>query len=167
MSNRLAIFDCDGTLIDSQHVIIEAMTRCFEEASLLPPLERDIRRIVGLSLEKAIAHLAPHLPNAKHYALADGYRKCFRAMRAKGTLHEPLYAGIADAIDTLDAAGWLLGVATGKSDRGLVSCLQSHSLLPKFISLQTADRHPSKPHPSMAFAAMADAGAKLASMQLV
>jgi phosphoglycolate phosphatase len=56
----------------------------------------------------------------------------------------------------------MLGVATGKSDRGLFHCLESHGLLDHFVTLQTADRHPSKPHPSMIEHAMAEAGADAA-----
>jgi phosphoglycolate phosphatase len=72
---------------------------------------------------------------------------------------EPLYDGIADLIHELHAAGWQLGVATGKSDRGLNLCLTHHGLIDRFVTLQTADRHPSKPHPSMIAMAMAEAGA--------
>ena len=60
----------------------------------------------------------------------------------------------------LDGDGWLLGVATGKSDRGLKHCLDQHGLADRFVTLQTADRNPSKPHPGMALAAMAEAGAE-------
>ena len=70
-------------------------------------------------------------------------------MRARGLVEEPLYDGIAELIDALEADGWLLGVATGKSDRGLAFCLDHHGLAGRFVTLQTADRHPSKPHPSM------------------
>src|SRR4029077_1540654 len=58
-----------------------------------------------------------------------------------------------------EADGWLLAVATGKSDRGLKHCLDLHGIHARFVSLQTADRHPSKPHPSMVEKAIADAGA--------
>ena len=75
-----------------------------------------------------------------------------------GALREPLYAGIAALIDELDAEGRLLGVATGKSDRGLHACLDTHGIKHRFVSLQTADRHPSKPHPAMLEAALGDAG---------
>jgi phosphoglycolate phosphatase len=62
-------------------------------------------------------------------------------------------------LDALEADGWLLAVATGKSDRGLRHCLDTHEIHARFISLQTGDRHPSKPHPSMVDQAIADAGA--------
>src|SRR3546814_16607044 len=63
--------------------------------------------------------------------------------------------------------GWLLGVATGKSDRGLNLCLASHGLSARFVTLQTADRHPSKPHPSMIEQAMAAAGAVAATTAMI
>ena len=94
-----------------------------------------------------------------HVAMAEDYKRAFQAMRAKGLDEEPLFDGVAVLIDGLEAQGWLLGVATGKSDRGLALCLEHHALLPRFVTLQTADRHPSKPHPSMIEAAMAEAGA--------
>ena len=94
-----------------------------------------------------------------HIQLADDYKTAFQTMRAKGEVDEPLFDGIVASLDALEAAGWLLGVATGKSDRGLDLCLRHHGLRDRFVTLQTADRHPSKPHPSMAYEAMAEAGA--------
>jgi phosphoglycolate phosphatase len=66
---------------------------------------------------------------------------------------------VLDLLDALEDDGWLLAVATGKSDRGLKHCLDTHGIHARFVSLQTADRHPSKPHPSMVEQAIADAGA--------
>ena len=80
-------------------------------------------------------------------------------MRAAGEVEEPLFDGVLELLDRLENDGWLLAVATGKSDRGLGHCLASHGIHARFVSLQTADRHPSKPHPSMVEQAIADAGA--------
>ena len=91
--------------------------------------------------------------------LAETYKGCFFRARSEGRVQEPLFEGIPELLDALEADGWLLAVATGKSDRGLKHCLHCHGFSARFISLQTADRHPSKPHPSMVDAAMADAGA--------
>jgi phosphoglycolate phosphatase len=70
-----------------------------------------------------------------------------------------LFDGILELLDALERDGWLLAVATGKSDRGLRHCLGQHGIHARFVSLQTADRHPSKPHPSMVEKAIAEAGA--------
>lgn len=155
---RLAIFDCDGTLVDSGADIVAAMNRAFGDEGLPLPPPDDTRRIVGLSLPQAMTVLAPDLDPARQARLAYGYKAAFHAMRAAGEVAEPLYDGIADVIETLGTNGWQLAIATGKSDRGLRLCLERHELHGRFCSLQTADRHPSKPHPSMIQAALADTG---------
>ena len=156
--NRLAVFDCDGTLVDGQAAICDTMADAFAKTNLPPPDRNQVRRIVGLSLPQALRLLAPEA-DAKHDALLENYKTGFRKRRTSGILEEPLYDGIAALIERLAKAGWQLGVATGKSDRGLVACLERHGLLDRFVTLQTADRHPSKPHPAMLEQAMADAGA--------
>ncbi|WP_114954073.1 HAD-IA family hydrolase [Sphingosinicella terrae] len=157
--NRLVIFDCDGTLVDSQHNICAAMEDCFVSAGLEPPARERTRSIVGLSLVEAMREMLPEAEPDFHAALAESYKATFLAMRRQGLADEPLYEGISDLLARLDGAGWLLGVATGKSDRGLALCLEHHGLSSRFVTLQTADRHPSKPHPSMVLQAIADAGA--------
>lgn len=157
MSVRLAVFDCDGTLVDGQASICAAMDRGFAAARLPPPDHHAVRRIVGLSLPQAIRVLAPDAAPAEQGQIVEGYKQAFRASRHQGRLEEPLFPGIAELIGNLRSEGWLLAVATGKSDRGLHSCLAGHGICDHFMSLQTADRHPSKPHPAMLRAAMADA----------
>ncbi|HCW61617.1 MULTISPECIES: HAD-IA family hydrolase [Sphingomonadaceae] len=159
MTNRLAVFDCDGTLVDSQHNICAAMTRAFEAVQIMPPERLAILAVVGLSLPVAMARLLPEAESDFHDHLAEHYKQAFRSLRQDNAVSEPLYPGIADLVTELDAAGWLLGVATGKSDRGLNLCLTHHGIIDRFVTLQTADRHPSKPHPSMLLTAMAEAGA--------
>jgi phosphoglycolate phosphatase len=73
-------------------------------------------------------------------------------------VEEPLFDGIVESLDAFRAGGWKLGVATGKSMRGLKHCLDANGIADRFVTLQTADNHPSKPHPSMVLAAMAEAG---------
>lgn len=157
MTTRLAVFDCDGTLVDGQASICNAMERAFAEAGLAAPDRNQVRRIVGLNLPQAVRRLIPDHDHAVHLAVADSYKQAFRAAREAGELSEPLFDGIADTITALREAGWTLGVATGKSDRGLEHCLAMHGLSDHFATLQTADRHPSKPHPAMLKAALDDA----------
>ena len=157
--NRLALFDCDGTLVDSQHNICAAMEACFAAAGLDPPCRERTRGVVGLSLVEAMRAMLPEAEPGFHAALAEDYKRAFQAMRSDGLAEEPLYDGIADLLDAIEADGWLLGIATGKSDRGVALCLEAHGLAGRFVTIQTADRHPSKPHPSMVGQAIAEAGA--------
>ena len=154
--NRLAIFDCDGTLVDSGATIHRALRAAFDAHSLECPAPSVSRKVIGLSLVEAMAVLAP---DADHEALSRTYKEAFRALRVGGQVEEPLFDGVLPLLDALEAEGWLLAVATGKSDRGLRHCLESHGIHARFVSLQTADRHPSKPHPGMAMMAIAEGGA--------
>lgn len=156
---KLAVFDCDGTLVDGQADVLWAMERAFARAGLPAPDPAQVRRKVGLSLNVALRELAPNAASDKRRELVEFYKSSFRARREEGLLHEPLYDGIADLLLHLRQHGWMLAVATGKSDRGLNACLAGHDIAEMFVSLQTADRHPSKPDPAMLNAALADAGA--------
>jgi len=157
--NRLAIFDCDGTLVDSGATIYRALSATFAENGLELPTVDSGRKVIGLSLAEAMAALLPDAPAKRHLALSEDYKRQFWKLRTAGEVEEPLFDGVLELLDALEADGWLLAVATGKSDRGLNHCLEQHGIHARFVSLQTADRHPSKPHPSMVEQAIADAGA--------
>jgi len=156
---KLAIFDCDGTLVDSGATIHRALAETFDLHGIQLPPPRECRTVIGLSLTQAMGALVPGATETDHLGLAETYKGCFHRARQEGRVEEPLFDGILELLDTLESDGWLLAVATGKSDRGLRLCLESHGLHARFTSLQTADRHPSKPSPEMALAAMAEAGA--------
>lgn len=156
---RLAIFDCDGTLVDSGHSIHAALSETFTTHDRPVPPRAEAQRVIGLSLTEAMAFLAPDAAPDDHERFAATYRSSFASLRQRGAVEEPLFDGIVPLLDALEADGWLLAVATGKSDRGLHHCLMANGLYDRFISLQTADRHPSKPNPSMALEAMLEAGA--------
>ncbi|MXO88882.1 HAD-IA family hydrolase [Altererythrobacter aestuarii] len=157
---RLAVFDCDGTLSDGQAAVCRSMEIAFSQAGLPAPDLGQVRRIVGLSLPQAIRSLAPGAAQDQQNVVLEAYKQAFRAARLDGSLHEPLFPGMAELVRSLHGRGWMLGVATGKSDRGLKSTLATNGLLDFFTTLQTADRHPSKPHPSMLHTAMEEALAR-------
>ena len=157
--NRLAIFDCDGTLVDSGATIVTAVEETFDQHGLAVPPLKTRRSVIGLSLVEAMAVLAPDLGATDHVELSESYKRNFMRARAEGRVEEPLFDGVLELLDALEDDGWLLAVATGKSDRGLKHCLDLHGIHARFVSLQTADRHPSKPHPSMALQAIAETAA--------
>lgn len=164
---RLAVFDCDGTLVDGQAAVCSAMTAAFAGLGLVAPPNHAVRRIVGLNLPVAMRHLAPDEAPETHERLVAAYKQAFFRARTEGRVVEPLFDGIRELLGSLHAGGWQLGVATGKSDRGLSGCLTGHAIIDLFVTLQTADRHPSKPHPSMLEAAIAEAGARPAETAMI
>lgn len=155
----LVVFDCDGTLVDSQRFIVECMQAAFVAEGLAPPSDDAIRRIVGLTLAHATARLLGGDDPAAAERLAGAYRQQFLLRRQRGDTDEPLFPGARALIEALAVRGIDLGVATGKTMRGLLHVLERHGLGQHFVTLQTADLHPSKPHPAMLEAAMRDTGA--------
>ncbi len=165
--NKLALFDCDGTMVDSQANICASMDQAFVKHGLTPPDHHQTRRIVGLSLIEAVRRLLPEADEALAAAVTQSYKDGFFELRQAGGVQEPLYDGLLELIDRLEDAGWTLGVATGKSDRGLNHVMDTHGLKGRFVTLQTADRHPSKPHPAMVELAIAEAGASPATTAMI
>jgi len=151
---RLAVFDCDGTMIDGQASICRAMEEAFVAAALPLPDKHQVRRMVGLSLPQAVRKLVPDIDDLQQREVVDAYKRAFRAQREAGELSQQLFDGLAAVLAALQEAGWQLAVATGMSRRGLDHCLATHGLTRLFASLQTADNHPSKPDPAMLEAAL-------------
>ena len=164
---KLCVFDCDGTLIDSQHSIVASMAEAFADHGLDEPSASSVRQVVGLALTPAIARLLPDSDADTHERVTHSYRQAFSNMRQRGELTEPLFPGVVDALEAIEAAGWLLGVATGKSHRGLLATLAGHGLEERFVTLQTADHAPSKPSPEMLCQAMTEAGADPRSTAMI
>ncbi len=167
MPTRLALFDCDGTLVDSQHAILAAMDAGFAAVGLSAPPANAVRRVVGLPLVEGVARLLPQGEPRLHGEIAEAYKAAFHDNRLKGRHPEPLYPGVRAALDALEAGGLLLGIATGKSRRGLLATLQHHGLLERFVTLQTSDLLPGKPHPDMVHHAMAEAGSDRAGTVVI
>lgn len=158
---NLVIWDCDGTLIDSQNAIVEAMNYAFSSVGETAPDRRAVMSVVGLSLPEAFSVLHPNGDAGCREALADKYKNAFVELRHDPAHHEPLYLGIAETIEALATRDDIvMAIATGKSKRGVDRLLAREGWQHAFTSIQTADGHPSKPHPSMIQQAILETGAE-------
>jgi phosphoglycolate phosphatase len=137
------------------------MNQAFEANGLAPLAREKVLSIVGLSLPLAIEMLIPNESSSCIAAVTEGYRGAFGVLRRDPSHNEPLYPGVLELISELSAQDdVLLGVATGKSIRGVDALFERMNLGGHFHTIQTADTHPSKPHPSMVLRAMEEAGAE-------
>jgi len=155
----LIVFDCDGTLADSQHIITEAMRFAFQSAGLAAPERSSVLRILGLSLDEAATVLAPDQCQAKRDEVVRAFRERSTALRLNANAREPLFPGAASLLQKLaERQDVILGLATGKSRRSVARIIKQNDLRGIFTTIQTADEAPSKPHPAMLFQAMKETG---------
>jgi len=160
----LILFDCDGTLVDSEALIVKAMQMAFENGGLEPPPGSDIRSIVGLSLPFAVEalfnkgndrRLDPDLIKT----LSENYKVAYGHLRDVEGCPEPLFEGARDLmLNLVGQDHCVLGIATGKSMIGVQNLLKRFELGSYFVTIQTADNAPSKPHPAMIDQAIRETG---------
>lgn len=154
----LIVFDVDGTLVDSQHLIVAAQAEAFAEVGLPAPTRERSLSVVGLSLPQAFTALVG--ADGPVLALSEAYKQAFGRLRARAEIRESLFPGAADLLARLHRAPAVqLGIATGKSRRGVDHLVAVHGWEGWFATVQTADDAPSKPHPAMLEQAMAETGA--------
>ena len=157
----LLLFDCDGTLVDSETLIVEAMVMAFQRAHMAPPDRSAIRRIIGLSLPLAIEALGVPANKGLVNEIGANYKAAYAELRDERGLVEPLFAGVSGLISTLRGEEHvLLGIATGKTRKGVNSLLSGLGWLDHFQTIQTSCSAPSKPHPAMIEQAMRETGVR-------
>lgn len=165
---KLAIFDVDGTLVDSRAMITASLEAAFQQTGVTPPDRSRFLSIVGLSLIEAMRALVPDADPADHTRLAEAYKQNFWDIRASGKHTEDLFDGARDLLAKLRRReDVILGIATGKSRRGIAHLVEKHGFENWFATVQTADDHPSKPHPAMITAALAETGLEPAAAIMI
>ncbi len=153
---QLILFDCDGTLTDSHGSIAMAMQQAFADHGLSRPDYQDVLRIIGLSLVAAVDKLAgDDADSALKADICEAYARNYRAMEHGLAL----YPNVVETLEELSRRGYVMGVVTGKSSRGLLRVLDKFDLHRFFPVWRTADMCMSKPHPAMALECMAEMGA--------
>ncbi len=154
----LVLFDCDGTLVDSQHMIVTAMANAYASRNLAVPERARVLSIVGLSLPEAFTVLGAGDPDFPVAEMVEAYREAFVILRNREP-PEAMYPYAREVLDTLRGrADILLGMVTGKAQRGVARVLAANAMEGWFATVQTADDAPSKPHPAMVQQAMAELG---------
>jgi len=143
---KLIIFDWDGTIMDSQQTIVNALVCVIEELKLATRTNNELKNVIGLGLTEAIFQLYPELDDQQNQDFANRYRTAFLSSRQPKPL---LFSGAADMIQQLELSGVMLAVATGKSRNGLQHSIKDSGLANYFHASRCADETCSKPNPQM------------------
>ena len=156
---RLVIFDMDGTLIDSEALIVDTVNSAFRDANEALPDVQAIRAVSGITARDAIVYLAPNADAARVDVLLEGFSTHYR--RNAGQAREPMFAGALEALDRLQAdPETILAIATDKAYSDAVTLLERHGIVGRFNSIETPTHNRGKPDPQMIETAMSKAGAE-------
>lgn len=163
MNYALIVFDWDGTLFDSTALIVRCIQAAAADLGTAVPSDAQAAYVIGMGLQEALQHAVPTFPRERYAELANRYRHHYFARQHELTL----FPGTLAMLHALKARGHVLGIATGKSRRGLDEALRSVELQGLFDATRTADETASKPHPLMLQELMAEAGAAAAHTLMI
>ena len=147
---KLILFDYDGTLVDSADIIVEGTIEAFVRCGLPKPDPTKVRAGIGHKLVTALKNYLPNDLTIDPNVIAAEYRKWYQEKDEEGIDFEPIFKGVHSLLDFLKSEGWLLGIATNKSSRGLFRGLKHHKIDDFFDLIMTSDDFPAKPKPDMA-----------------
>ncbi|RED52512.1 HAD-IA family hydrolase [Aestuariispira insulae] len=156
---RFVVFDCDGTLVDSQYGIFAAMAFAFEQAGLPAPARADVTAQVGLPLEEGVANMLPGESADLHRKIGHDFHAAIYEHKLPATRQARLFPHCRKILHTLNDEGYVLGIATGMGRRGLERTLGEQDLEGLFTVTKTADDGPGKPNPAILQDAIAEVGA--------
>ena len=155
---RLALFDYDGTIVDSAIMIVEGAIAAFRICGLPDPDPKKVRENIGKPLAIALDEYMPPGFNVTPNEISEAYRSWYAEQGRLGLQNEPLYPGVVELLKELKTNDWLIGIATNKSRIGLTNGLAKHSLSDMFDITLSTDENIPKPNPAMAIKAMNDLG---------
>ncbi len=95
---KLVVFDCDGTIVDSQAGIVLSMEHAFKSLRMIPPAREQTLAVVGLSLPEAFSALAPEAEYATRAELAERYKLAFRELNRDPSEMDILFPNAKETI---------------------------------------------------------------------
>ena len=155
---RLALFDYDGTIVDSAIMIVEGAIAAFRICGLPDPDPKKVRENIGKPLAIALDEYMPPGFNVTPNEISEAYRSWYAEQGRLGLQNEPLYPGVVELLKELKSSDWLIGIATNKSRIGLTNGLAKHNLSGMFDITLSTDENIAKPNPAMAIRAMNELG---------
>lgn len=146
MPYQAAIFDMDGTLLDTLEDIAQAMNHTLARHGLpRHPLEA-YRQMVGSGAQELVHRALP--PDATPELRQQVLEGFLARYRSAWNVHTRLYPGIAELLDALTARGLALTVLTNKPQEFAQRCMDAYlAAWPFALTLGMDGTIPPKPHP--------------------
>ncbi len=142
---KLAIFDFDGTLVDSAPGIIDVMRQVVVEYELHEDILTKWRDLVGVPLGKQMEIIFPNHSEEFWLEVADRYRAIYDGKTIEIC---PLFPDLITMLNSLRDAGIKISIASSKR-RPLIEVVLEHHKLSQYFELVVGatDITHHKPHP--------------------
>lgn len=155
---RLAVFDLDGTLLDSASSIVTGVLDCWEVCGFPTPDAEQVRRIIGLPWDQSVRLLLPGAGDEEFARIRTYHDEIARGERTRPYRDLTLFSGVPEILDALDKAGYLLAIITSRSTGRLNELLEAQGIGNRFVSLKTTDNGPGKPNPYLMNQTLSETG---------
>lgn len=163
---QLLVFDFDGTLADTQELIVRTNQEAMRAMNypVLPP-ER-ITPTIGLPLEEGIRTMIPELPRECLPEWVKTYRRIFDSL--KGKIIPALFPHVKEVLERLHGEGYMLTVASSRQSQSLNDFLRDMGIAPCFSYVLGADNvAKAKPDPEPVLQTLRDLGYKASETLVV
>jgi phosphoglycolate phosphatase len=153
---RIAVFDLDGTLLDSAPDIHAALNRTLVARGLAPYGLKEVIAMIGDGVQVLITRALAGRGLPFDPAVLAAFMADDAISHAETTAPFP---GIPEALDALQADGWRLAICTNKPEGAARGLLASLGIADRFAAIGGGDSFPvRKPDPGHLRATLAAAG---------
>ncbi|MDG1154189.1 MAG: HAD-IA family hydrolase [Alphaproteobacteria bacterium] len=164
---RLIIFDCDGTLVDSQKSIMNAIVTAWESFGLNPPKLSSVLQVIGLTIQDSVRVLEPDLNENDYGKLEKEFYSAFVNLNEQAKIEEELFPNVVETLNVLNDDKSYLAVLTGKGNLGLQNTFKNKNIGEYFIATKTSDCGPGKPNPQTMNELIAELGVEKESVVMI
>lgn len=144
MTSPLIILDFDGTIADTQGLIVQTMQQTIAELGLPERTKQECAAMIGLPLKETFTKLIP-MSDEMGDQCRDVYSRHFNENNVPGAV--PLFPHVKETIEELHGQGAVLTIATSRHRESLVAFLQEMDM-EKYIRFIVCGNDIERPKPA-------------------
>jgi len=168
MKFKLLTFDFDGTLVDTNHVIVCTQQEAARQLGMRVPTDEECTSTIGLTLDNCFLKLFPDLTEEQTSLCCDTYRNIFNEIKGLVEYAPVLFPGVEETLREVYDRGHVLTIASSRHSKGIHEFLRGFGLDDIFsYVIGGGDTERSKPDPEPVLRTLADLGCEASDTLVV